>query len=211
MSPSRSVSATIAGSAARIWSRARLESRQTRPIRFRLVWAAQAKVKAVAQRETTPRAIRHTHDLLSSPSTESLDVTTQCEQGGARSPGHQSRRVEIGSRAYSSAPRGEVSPLLRWVFQAVSSRLSTRSAWTGRIPAGRPAKEGLHGDCDGPAYQPGDIIGDPGHGAASEHDEVTHHVRHSPVAGGAVSSQGEQENDGAGQPPSSVSSPSDQR
>ena len=26
------------------------------------------------------------------------------ERGGARSPGHQSRRVDIGSRAYSSAP-----------------------------------------------------------------------------------------------------------
>src|ERR1700737_1732270 len=105
-SPSRSASATIAGSAARLWSRARLESRQTGPIRVCLVWAAQAKVKAAAQRETTPGAIRHTHDLLSSPSTESLDVTTQCEQGGARSPGYQSCRVEIGSRAYSSALLG---------------------------------------------------------------------------------------------------------
>src|ERR1700737_2677060 len=97
------------------------------------------------------------------------------------------------------------------LFQAVSPRLSTGSPWTGRIAAGGPAKEGLHGDCGGPAYQPGDIIGDPGPAAPSEHDEGTHHVRHSPVAGGAVSSQGEQENDGAGQPPSSVSSPSDQR
>jgi hypothetical protein len=142
MSPSRSVSATIAGSAARIWSRARLESRQTRPIRFRLVWAAQAKVKAAAQRETTPRPGHPPHPrsaLL--PPTESLGVTTQCEQGGARSPGHQSRRVEIGSRAYFSAPRGEVSPLLRWAFSGRLASALDGFAVDG-AHRGRGAREG---------------------------------------------------------------------
>ena len=100
-----------------------LGSKQTRLIRFCLVWAAEAKVKAAAQRETHPRPGHPPHPrsaLL--PSTESLGVTTQCEQGGARSPGHQSCRVEIGSRAYPSAPRGEVSRLLRWAF---SGRLAS--------------------------------------------------------------------------------------
>src|SRR5262245_54099070 len=71
-----------------------------------------------------------------------------------------------------------------------SPELSTSSPWTGRIPARRPAEEGLHGDCNGPASQPGDIVGDPRHSAASEDDEVTYHVGHSPVAHDAVSSQG---------------------
>src|SRR6187200_705088 len=97
-----------------------------------------------------------------------------------------------------------------WVSGAPPER-STSWSCARRIPAGRPAKEGLHGDCHRTAYCPGDIVGDPGQSAASKDDEVTYHVRRSPVARRAVSSQGEQENDGAGKPPASVSSPSNER
>ena len=109
--------------------------------------AAQAKAKAAGQRETTPRAIRHTHDLLSPQPNRwmsqlnasravhvVLDITVVVSR--------LVRGLILRHRA------GRLVRTCAGLFQAVAPRLSTGSPWTGRIAAwGAPAKEGPRLDC----------------------------------------------------------------
>ena len=96
------------------------------------------KQKAAGQRETTPRAIRHTHDLLSPQPNRWMS------QLNASRAVHVVLDITVVVsrlvRGLILSTRGEVSPHLRWAFSGRRASALDGFAVTGHIAAWGPPR-----------------------------------------------------------------------